>query len=128
MRIFDLDGTLETDDLAAVEDRLRSVRQGSYGACYVAGESDYPYIAVHFNDEAAYLHYFPADGHPGFQAADMTPDGVADTTRFVNIDGLEGSAFGIPPSAIVDSKTAIAAVLDFVAQQVLPTSIEWCEL
>ena len=128
MKIIDFSGTFETEDADQIADRLRSIRDGDFGAFYVAGASNYPYVAVHFNAEVAYLHYFPSDGHPGFQPTGMTPNGFADHVHFLNIDGTEGSAFDMPASTIVDAETAIAAVLEFATNVEMPLSIDWCEL
>ncbi|TWT81670.1 hypothetical protein CA13_31230 [Planctomycetes bacterium CA13] len=128
MQIHDLSGTFETDDAAEITDRLRTVRKGVHCAFFVAGDSAYPYIAVHFNSDIAYIHYFPSDGHPGYQPTGMTPHGVSDDLHFLNVDGSEAGAFDLPASALVDADTAISAVLEFAANCEMPQSINWFEL
>ena len=128
MKIHDLSGAIELSDVSQIADRLRSVRNGTHGVCYIAGDANYPYVAVHFNGDVAYLHYFPSDDHPGFQPFGMTPANCADSVHFLNIDGLDGGAFDMPASTLVDANTAVSAVLEFVANQVMPESVNWFEL
>ncbi|EGF24894.1 hypothetical protein [Rhodopirellula baltica] len=128
MQIHDLSGSFETDDAAQIADRLRTVRNGLYGASFVAGDSAYPCVAVHFNSDVAYIHYFPTDGHAGFQPSGMTPSGVIADVHFLNVDGDEAGAYDMAASAVVDAETAIAAVLEFAANLQLPPSIDWFEL
>src|SRR5438309_6752909 len=54
---------------------LGSSRKVAFGEFRI-GEKDYPALVIHTNGDLAYLHYFPADRHPGSQAVgDRGADG-----------------------------------------------------
>lgn len=128
MKIHDLSGSLETDDIAELASRLRSVRARGYGAFHMSGYEDLPYMSVHFNGDIAYIHYFSSDGHPGFQPTDMTPPDCPDVVRFLNTDESEAGAIEMPASTLVDANTAVAAAVEFAATRQMPRSIRWSEL
>ena len=128
MRIQDFDGTLESDDIEAVIERIRNKRRARYGAFHICAREEYPYLALHLNGDVAYLHYFPSDGHPGFQPT--VPDGtdvVADV-HFLNLDGTESGAFDMPRSTLISVDDAVTAVREFARDSEPPPSIEWFEL
>lgn len=128
MKIHDLSGSIEIDDASQLAHRLRTSRRALFGAFHVSRDGDLPYISAHFNGDIAYIHYFSADDHPGFQPIDMTPDGCPEDVHFLNTDGNEGGAIDMPASTLVDAETAVRAILEFAATGGMPKSIQWFEL
>lgn len=128
MKIHDLSGSFETDNAIEIVHRLRSVRSGFYGAFHITGDHDLPCIPLHFNGNTAYIHYFPAEDHPGWQPTNMTPLDCPDNVHFLNTDGTEAGSFDMPASTLVDADTAIEAILEFAASLEIPRSIKWFEL
>ncbi len=128
MHVCDLDG----DTLVAGEDhllrRLKSVRRGGYGAFVLHHGDLYPSLFVHLNRDLAYLHYFPAGGHPGYQAQDMTPEGCVGEIHFLQTNGLEADSFDMPDDALVSEVAAYNASVEFFRSPELPPSVSWFEL
>ena len=128
MRINDFDGSFETDDVEAVIERIRNKRRDKYGAFHLCANEEYPYVALHVNGDVAYLHYFPSDGHPGFQSTLVDGNAVDADIHFLNLDGTEAGAFDMPRSTLISLDDAITAVREFARDGQLPPSIAWFEL
>jgi hypothetical protein len=78
---------------------------------------------IHTNGDLAYLHYFPADRHPGFQAVgDRGADGKVTFTQQGEAD------FSMPRAVVVGVERAYEAATEFFERRSLPTCIEWTEL
>ena len=128
MQIHDYDGIIETNNQDELVARLHSVRRGPYGVFHIQRAEAFPYISLHFNGDLAYVHYFPADDHPGYQPTSMTPPNCPGDVHFLNIDGDEAGAIDMPASTVVSTESAIQAVREFAASSFLPPSIAWVEL
>src|SRR5262245_11255891 len=115
-------GNRSVDELEELLQILRSTRKGAFGEFWL-GEPHGPSLAIHINGELAYLHYFPAERHPGFQAVgEQTANGMVFFTQ-------EGDAgFSMPRAVVVSVERAYQAATDFFQSLGLPGSLEWAEL
>lgn len=113
---------------AALLSRLRSVRRGEYGAFFLYHTIAHPALSIQFNGDIAYLHYFPADDHPGYHPRDMTPDGCAGDVRFLQTNGSEADSFDMPFNTLVSADVAYIAAVEFFRSAKLPRSVSWFEL
>jgi len=126
MNIHDFDGRVSIDNEDELLLRLQLVRSGEYGAFLLHHDKDYPALALHFNGDIAYLHYYPAQRHSGYQAQDMAPQGVAKNMRFLQVDGDEANSFQMPDYTLVSDETAYATAVEFFRRSEIPLSISWC--
>ena len=128
MNVHDFDGgvTVENEDELLL--RLQLVRNGEQGAFLLHHDKDYPALAVHLNGNVAYLHYYPAAHHAGYQAQDMSPANCAKKMKFLQVDGGEANAFHMPDYTLVSDETAFAAAIEFFRRAEIPLSISWCGL
>jgi hypothetical protein len=101
---------------------LRSSRSGAFGEFW-CGERGCPTLAIHMNGDAAYLHFFPTDRHPGFQAVgDKDAKGNVTFTQEGEVD------FSMPRTVVVSIARAYEAAAQFFERPSLPSCIEWTEL
>jgi hypothetical protein len=128
MQILDFDGTTDVSDEDALSHRLRSVRHGRYGAFVLSGQNLYPCLFIHFNDELAYLSYFPSDRHPGFVPNGPPPVGCPDSVHFLQVDGSEADSIDVLASAVVTFGAACSAACEFLRLPTRPPTICTFEL
>ena len=129
IQIHDFNGTIETDDVSILRERLKTVRRGKYGAFYVStASSEFPYLSIHINGGLAYVHYFTGKDHPGYQPTGMNPDEQYIDVHFLNMDGLEAGAIDMPDNTLVSSEIAIQAACEFLKSGARPEFIKWTEL
>ncbi len=130
MNVWDFDGTVQVDHEADLLNRLRSARQGSFGAFVLSHDDAGPALWGHINGDVAYLHFFPdqSGGHPGFQPVMKSPPSCGDRVRFLQIDGSEADSFDMPRGTLIDLETAYKAAGEFLRNPSLPTSVNWIEL
>jgi hypothetical protein len=90
-------------------------------------ESLFPGLAICVKGDLAAIHYFPAEGHPGFQSIGniqtLPVDGVTYFATGSRTDPIE-----IQNSAVVESYVAVLTAVEFLTSTKLPQSIEWLEL
>ena len=128
MQLYDFDGSVIISNEGDLLTRLKSVRRGNYGAFELSHENDFPALFVEFNRNIAYMHYFPAEEHPGYQPKDMTPDGCPNVVHFLPIKGSEADSIDMPDYALVSAETAYAVAVEFFRSPDLPRSVSWFEL
>jgi hypothetical protein len=120
-----ISGTCGNQNVGTIDELqhlLRTSRSGVFGEFWI-GEKEQPTLAIHTNADLAYLHYFPAGRHPGFQAVGDV--GVGDDVLFKQA----GQADIIMPRAVVIStEQAYRAAADFFTSRSLPSCIKWSEL
>jgi hypothetical protein len=128
MQLHDFDGhtVINTEDELLA--RLMSVRRGDYGAFMLSDTDDYPVLSVQLNCDIAYLHYFPAEDHPGYHPRGMTPPGCTGDFHFFQTNNCEADSFDMPEYALVSAVTAYAAAIEFFRSPNLPESIAWFEV
>lgn len=80
-------------------------------------------MVISINRDLAYLHFFPEDGHPGFQAVgDVTSGGDVTFKQ-------EGQGeFSMPRAVVVSVEQAYQAAAEFFRTSQLPACIKWTEL
>ena len=101
---------------------LRTSRKGAFGEFWI-GEEGCPALVIHTNGELAYLHYLPAERHPGFQAVgDKDAGGEVTFTQEGEVD------FSMPRAVVVSVEQAYQAAADFFKSHSMPSCVEWTEL
>ncbi len=123
MQVLDFSGTIEILDDDALSHRLRSVRRGRYGAFILSGDELNPCLFVHFNDDLAYLCYFPSDRHPGFVPDGPPLDGCPESVHFLQVDGSEADSIDVLASSVVAADAACSAACEFFRSPTRPPSI-----
>src|SRR4051794_21367062 len=97
MYVEDIDGRCDIKQDEELLTRLKSVRQGIYGA-FILSHGSEEWLSVHINDkeQAAYLGYFPSgDGcHPGFVPNEMW-NGEQRSVRFYQVNGDEADSLEV---------------------------------
>ena len=115
-------GNQKVSSLDALLRLLRNSRKGNFGEFWL-GEKDSPVMVIHTNGDLAYLHYFPANDHPGFQAVgDKAANGEVTFTQEGEVD------FSMPLAVVVSVNQAYQAATAFFQSPSLPSCIEWTEL
>lgn len=129
MNIDDFDGSTIISNEADLLDRIKSVRNGKYGAFMMYDiAKPYPALSIQINDDVAYLHYFPSDDHPGYQPQGMAPKSCDESVYFLQTTGLHSDGFDMPNSTLVSTDMAYTAAVEFFRSSDLPQSIFWSEL
>jgi immunity protein Imm1 of predicted polymorphic toxin system len=130
MEVEDLEGRTIVEDEAALDHRLRSVREGDFGAFILWHEGGGESLWVHVNKDVAYMHFFPDNEgkHPGYQPTGMSPAGCDAQVRFLQVGGSQGDAIVMPREALVPVAVAYRAAKEFLNEAALPASITWLEL
>ncbi len=113
-----------------LETAFAEYRQGPYRAFHFSHAEPHPWLAVLINDSTAYVHYFPTEGHAGFQSiAAPAPTGDSQqTVHFLQAGGCEADGFDMPTYTTVSAELGIAAARQFLHTPSLPTCIQWDEL
>ncbi|MDB5323906.1 MAG: hypothetical protein JWN40_5537 [Phycisphaerales bacterium] len=128
MHIDDFDGRTRVEDPVKLVAHLSVVRKGPYGAFILAHSDDGASLWVHINGDVAYVHFFPAAGHPGFQPAGMTSPDCDEDVHFIQTDGGEGGSFDMWRGALVPVDVAYKAASEFLVTRVRPSCIKWTGL
>ena len=121
---------IQIDSEQQLESAFYDYRKGPYGAFHFSHADPHPWLAVLINDTAAYVHYFPSDGHPGFQSL-AVPASATDsdeTVRFLQAGGCEADGFDLPTYTTVPADLGLAAARQFLHTSSLPNCINWGEL
>ncbi len=126
MRVYDLQGFIFVENETQLLERLRSVRSGFSGAFSLFHDQTIPSLSVHIYQHFAYVHYFPEEGHPGFQPSEMTPAGTPATVDFLMTDG--SATIEMPADTICRVEDAYRAAIEFFQTRTMPTCINWFEL
>jgi hypothetical protein len=88
------------------------------------GDEEHPCLAILATEGLACVHYFPEDGHPGFQsvrlASELDPDGV---TVFHCCERTT-----MPNSTVIPFSWALDVAKEFARSKWLPRCIEWLQL
>ncbi len=129
MQVHDFDGVTTIFDETELLTRLNSVRCGDYGACILSHDNrEHPALFLHVNGKLAYLHFFPAEKHPGYQPRNMTPENCPAEVHFLQTTCDEASSIDMPDYTIVSDEIAYYAAIEFFHSAALPPSVEWFEL
>jgi hypothetical protein len=91
---------------------------------WISGETRFPELVVTVRGEAAALHFFPRDGHPGFVSRGTRAPGEMLTFK----TSSTGEEIQISSEAIVSFAEAYLATFEFVEKLSLPSMIRWFEL
>jgi hypothetical protein len=107
--------------LQELKQLLQSTRNGDFGEFWLGSET-FPALAIHINGNFAYLHFFPADGHPGFQPVG---DAKGEDVKFQQ----EGQGeFSMRREFVVPIEQAYQAAAEFFTAPQPPSCIKWIEL
>lgn len=116
-------GTCRTDSPDMLAEAMNERDERGLNEFTVSAGAAYPYMTVLVNRTSACVHYFPADGHPGYassgQGGDVESFAAGSPGEMIQVDG----------DAIVSCEDAVEAVLDF--QRLgggMPRSLTWREL
>jgi hypothetical protein len=119
-----VDGTCGHNTVSSLHELtqlLQSTRNGDFGEFWLGSET-FPALAIHINGNFAYLHFFPADRHPGFQPVG---DAEGEDVKFQQ----EGQGeFSMPRAFVVSVEQAYQAAAEFFTASHLPGCIKWTEL
>ncbi len=95
---------------------------------WISEEIENPCMAMLVKNDYAYLHFFPEEGHPGFQSVgqdtDLDEDG--DSTFYTGSDS--GEEVSVPNYAVLPFQMAVNAVKEFFETKEMPQSVDWEEL
>ena len=85
-------------------------------------ETSFPVLVVSLRDDLACMHFFPQEGHPGFQSIG--------TRRFGSFTfyGTDKQPFEIPAEAVISFDEAFRAAVEFCVTLALPQTLRWFEL
>lgn len=126
MRVYDLQGFIIVENETQLLERLRTVRSGFSGAFSLFHDQTIPCLSVHIYQHFAYIHYFPEEGHPGYQPTEMTPADTPATVKFLMDDGM--STIEMPADTICGAEDAYRAAVEFFQTRTMPSVINWFEL
>jgi hypothetical protein len=126
MNIEHMGGSVDVADLAGLEPVLKERFGDGLNEYWLSFEGEeFPALAVLVRDELACVHYFPADGHPGFVALPRGEvAGVAGSVAF-ETNGAEVHA---PRHLIVSFSDARHAVESFLTSRARDPHMNWVEL
>jgi hypothetical protein len=116
-------GTCRTDSPDKLIETLNERDAMGLNAFIVSAGACYPYMTVLVNHTSACVHYFPADGHPGYTSSGRG----GDVGLFAA--GSPGEMIEVDGDAIVSCEDAVEAVLEF--QRLgggMPRRLAWREL
>jgi hypothetical protein len=123
---------------------LHGHRDGDFREFWLGGQG-FPAMAIHIHGDLAYLHFFPADKHPGFQPiGNLGPQNTARSPRF-RVPGFQSIGnlgqgndvtfkqkgqedFSVPRTFIVTIGQAYQAAAEFFTTLQRPGCIQWTEL
>ncbi len=131
MEIDTITGRVHVRDHQQLALVFRECRQGAFGAFDLSHQEPFPWLSILINDSLACLHYFPVEGHPGFQSqagSGLPPTATDETVHFLQSSGSEGDSFDLPLSVAVPVELALLAAQQFFDTSALPNCIQWWEL
>ena len=109
-----------------LESLFRDCRSGSYGAFFFSHGDAYPMLSVLLHESLAYVHYFPAEGEPGFHSiADGSFPASGGTLHFLQPGGDESHSFDIDASMIVSAAAGLSAAKQFLTTPSRPDGVQW---
>ena len=121
MKVEHFGGAAEVTDRSAL-DSLLSARYGNDVNEYLlGGEETYPYLMILVRGSVAYLHFFPAEGHAGFQS--LGDGGAAGTEAFYTNKPTE--PIWVPADAVVPFEQAREAAHEYLHSGLIPSSVRW---
>ena len=124
MKVYHFDGL----DECLTEDELGSLLEARFGAraneFLLAGDSEYPYLAILVNDGYSAMVYFPEDRESMFQAiGGNTALSVGETSVFYS--GTPDQEMEVWNEFVLPFALAKEAALEFFATLSMPTCVEW---
>jgi hypothetical protein len=96
---------------------------------WLSGEdAQYPCLAIRVSGDAADVHYFPKEGHRGFQClgGERLPKDGYTTLVYEGSDPRDGE--DTPNSFIVPVKTAHSIARVFLSSDQMSDAVSWFEL
>jgi Immunity protein Imm1 len=129
MRIEDLTQlVVEATTPVEVDAALKRRARGDYNAFWLSHlPNEYPVLHIAVNGEVSYVHFFPGEGHPGFQSvapAQPTPDDVHTSFLMTAL----GDEMQVPSTSVVPFIVAVNASNEFARSRKLPDCVTWIEL
>jgi hypothetical protein len=88
----------------------------------------YPCMAIRVSGSIADVHYFPADGHPGFRClgGEGLPEEGSTTLVFEGCDPRQGEE--TPNRFVVPFETASSVAAEFLRSQRMSPTVSWFEI
>lgn len=124
MKVEHFGGAVDVADSTAL-DRVLDARYGNeVNEFIMGGQETYPYLSILVRGSAAYLHFFPAEGHPGF-ASVGNASAQGDETFYVNTPTEE---IWVAASAVVPFDRAREAAQEYLRTGTMPRTVRWLEL
>lgn len=123
MRVEHFGGTVLVDTLDALDAVLRQRFGDDANELWLSHDASHPCLAILVHGDDCCLHYFPHEGHPGFQSA-----GAASSEWRTFFVSTPSEAIELSADAVVSFTQARAAAAEFYADGSLPTSVRWLEL
>lgn len=111
-----------------LESAFAEWRQDVYAAFHFSHDLPHPWLSVLLNGSVAYIHYFPAPDHPGFQSLNPNPAAGDHCTRFLQAGGCEADGFDLPAYSLIPAETGLAAAREFLHSTARPSCLAWSEL
>ena len=88
----------------------------------------FPVLSLALSGSWAVLHFFPEDGHPGWQSTASGELPLAAQSTVFNCNGI-GEVAEFPVKSVVGAADGIAAMVEFMSRpDTRPASIDWFEL
>jgi len=128
LNIEDFEGTTIIEDEILLENRIRSVRNGEFGAFSLFHETPYPWLSIHINGNMAYIHYVHKPNYAGFQPTEMTPKECKSNVFFLQITGIVADGFEMANEVLVSLDDAVIVAKEFFNHKNRPIFIKWVEL
>ena len=97
-------------------------RDGDFSEFWLGGRK-FPALAIHTRGDLAYLHFFSAERHPGFQAV-----GDVGSGEDVTFKQKGHGDFSMPRAFVVSIEQAYRAAAEFFTSLRLPSCVRWTEL
>lgn len=124
MNVEHFGGEVDVTDAAALDDILGLRFCDGVNEYWLCGEGRYPLLAILVRGAVACLHFFPAEGHPGFvSVGDGAPGG-----KRVFYTNTPTEEIEVDSSAVVPFDQARQAAHAFFRSRVIPGSVHWDEL
>ena len=125
MLVVDFDGQHQVVDEDALDKQLS--RRSSAGVNHFwlyFDEEEYPWLAIAVKQDIACVHFFPKEGHPGFQSVGSTSANETITFYMTADDTIE-----VPQTAVVPINLAMIAAHEFMhGHGERPSAVKWLEL
>jgi hypothetical protein len=118
----------------ATEAELEAVlrfRDGVGGAQFWlnADDEDFPALAMRVTGDVGDVHYFPAEGEPGWRALAILEGPEKGQTILLRYEGADPASGELtPPQFVLPFATLLDVARSFFRVQSLPASVAWFEL